>query len=94
MQVDVYFEAQLRLAMGSEKNSVELEPSATVQDLLVRLTEQHPDELTARLVNNEGIAQRSVLIFVNESPVPYHEITKTMLNDGDSLRLLPPIAGG
>jgi sulfur-carrier protein len=61
--------------------------------LLDDLDSRHPG-LRARLVTDEGALHRFVNIYVNDEDVRFTGALDTALSDGDSVTVLPAVAGG
>jgi molybdopterin synthase catalytic subunit len=81
MHVQVLPFGVLKEWLGSSASSVELDPGATVADLLVRIAGDHP----ARADVLRGIA-----VSVNAEYAPAAHV----LREGDEVGLLPPVSGG
>jgi molybdopterin synthase sulfur carrier subunit len=81
----------LRSATGGEK---EVPASgATVGEVLRSLAEQHPD--TARqLFGEEGQLNRYVNVYLNDEDVRVLDGLDTPVGEGDTLVILPAMAGG
>ena len=93
MNVTVQFEAQLREAAGCDKTDISID-SGLVSELLERLSNQYSENLSSRLLNQDGQPQRSLLIFVNDQSIASREFAEAELKDGDVVSLYPPISGG
>ncbi len=65
---------------------------ATVQAVLDDLGRKYPG-LTSRLFEN-GKLRRFVNLYLNEEDVRYLDNLATPVNDGDSLDIIPAVAGG
>ena len=65
----------------------------TLADLLGDLDSRHPG-LRARLVTEEGGLHRFVNVYVNDEDVRFLGGLETALSDGDSVTVLPAVAGG
>lgn len=61
--------------------------------LLDDLDSRHPG-LRARLVTEDGTLHRFVNIYVNDEDVRFTGALDTALSDGDSVTVLPAVAGG
>jgi molybdopterin synthase sulfur carrier subunit len=61
--------------------------------LLDDLDSRHPG-LRARLVTEDGALHRFVNIYVNDEDVRFTGALDTALSDGDSVTVLPAVAGG
>lgn len=91
MPVQVHLPSQLRaLAGGAAQLSVEAE---TVGALLDRLGEAHAG-LKERLLEPSGAVRRFVRIFVNEEDIRFLAERDTRLAPGDTVAIVPAIAGG
>jgi molybdopterin converting factor small subunit len=68
--------------------------AVTVNDALTKLTGEHP-ELKRHLFTDEGKLRAFVNLYLNDDDVRYLEDKEnTRVNDGDSLSIIPSIAGG
>jgi molybdopterin synthase sulfur carrier subunit len=65
----------------------------TVAQVVEDLERQFPG-LRERLVDEQGELRRFVNIYVNEEDIRFVEGKKTVLKDGDTLSIVPAIAGG
>ena len=52
------------------------------------------DGLRGRLVTNEGALHRFVNVYVNDEDVRFTGALDTAVKDGDSVTILPAVAGG
>jgi molybdopterin converting factor small subunit len=66
---------------------------ATLAALVDDLEGKHPG-LKARLLTDTGSLQRFVNIYVNDEDVRFTGSLDTNLSDGDSVTILPAVAGG
>ena len=66
---------------------------ATVADALESLTSQYAD-LRRHLYNDEGKLRSFVNVYVNDDDIRYLEKEATPLADGDTVSIVPSIAGG
>src|SRR5450432_1685220 len=65
---------------------------ATVGEALAALTAQHPD-LRKQIFNDEGKLRSFVNVYLNDEDIRYLSKTDTPTKDGDTLSLVPSIAG-
>src|SRR5215813_2782237 len=91
MSVNILIPTALRNYAGNS-DSVPVEAS-TVEAALNALTGKYP-ELKKHLYNNEGQLRHFVNIYVNDEDIRYAEKGATQVKDGDSLSIVPSIAGG
>ena len=66
---------------------------ATVGEVMNDLTSQHPD-LRKQLYNDEGKMRSFVNVYLNDEDIRYLNKDKTEVKDGDTLSIVPSIAGG
>ena len=87
----VLIPAALRQYAGGQK---ELEINGgTVGEILSALTGQH-DELRKHLYNDEGKLRSFVNVYLNDDDVRYLDRERTAASAGDTLSIVPSIAGG
>jgi molybdopterin synthase sulfur carrier subunit len=91
MSVPVRIPSPLRPFAGGQ-SVVEVE-GATVGDVLKALGEKHK-ELVSRLRGEDGRLRSHVRIYVNDEDVRFLEDEKTPLKPGDTIAIIPAIAGG
>jgi adenylyltransferase/sulfurtransferase len=73
-------------------DSVEISAS-TAGELLSKLTEAHPD-LRKQIFNDEGKLRSFVNVYVNDDDIRYLDRNETAVKDGDTVSIVPSIAGG
>ena len=66
---------------------------ATVGELLAALTTNHPD-IKKNLFNDEGKLRSFVNIYVNDEDIRYLSKEATEVAAGDTVSIIPSIAGG
>ena len=67
--------------------------SGTVADSLSDLLNQHPD-LRRHLYTDQGKLRAFVNVYLNDEDVRYLQKEATPVNDGDTISIVPSIAGG
>jgi adenylyltransferase/sulfurtransferase len=77
---------------AGKQDSVELSGS-TVGEVLTALTTQHPD-LRQQLYNAEDKLRSFVNVYLNDEDIRYLEKDATPVKDGDTVSIVPSIAGG
>ncbi len=75
------------------KQSTVSVPAATVGEALAALVGQHPD-LKRHLYNDDGKLRAFVNVYVNDEDMRYLQKEATVLKDGDTISIVPSIAGG
>src|SRR5450755_1559180 len=68
-------------------------PGNTVGEALAGLVALHP-ELKKHLYNDDGKLRAFVNVYVNDEDMRYLQKEATALTDGDTLSIVPSIAGG
>lgn len=91
MAIEVRIPTILRSYTGGAK-SVE-GAGGSLSELFSDLDAKHPG-LRARLVTDTGSLHRFVNVYVNDEDVRFTGSLDTKLSDGDSVTILPAVAGG
>jgi molybdopterin synthase sulfur carrier subunit len=91
MQVKVY--ATLRLKIGRARVDVSAGPGDTVRDALLEVLEQYP-ALRTDLLSDEGKLAGRVHVFLGGRNVRLLEGLDTLIQEGQTLDIFPPVAGG
>ncbi len=81
------------LRQYAEKNNSVDVSGATVGEALASLTTQFPD-LRKNLFNDEGKLRSFVNVYVNDEDIRYLQKDATAVADGDTISIVPSIAGG
>ena len=68
-------------------------PAASVGEALKKLVAQHPD-LKRHLYADDGKLRAFVNVYVNDEDMRYLQKEATALKDGDTISIVPSIAGG
>jgi molybdopterin synthase sulfur carrier subunit len=84
--------ATLRAIAGGKSVTLERQPD-TVGAALEELSSRFPD-LRAGLFDDDGAVRPFVAVMVNGRDIRHLESVDTPLEDGDTLDIFPPIAGG
>lgn len=91
MPVTVRIPTQLRsLCAGASEVALE---GATVSDLLRGLDAAHPG-FSERLFDDTGALRRFVNVFVAEEDIRFLEGIETPVIDGQTISIVPAVAGG
>lgn len=91
MQVKLY--ASLRLAAGTKMLEVDAPPSATVQDVLVEVTNRFP-VLVKYIWKAEGELSEHAHVFLNNENIRHLSGLITNVNPEDRIDIFPPVVGG
>src|ERR671918_2644983 len=87
----IYIPTPLRPYAG-RADAVDVE-ATTVGEALSRLVEQHPD-LRRHLYADDGRLRAFVNVYLNDEDVRYLQKEATAVKEGDSISIVPSIAGG
>jgi molybdopterin converting factor small subunit len=77
---------------AGKQSAIEV-PAATVGEALSALTSAYPD-LRKHLYNDEGKLRAFVNVYLNDDDIRYLKNDETAVKDGDTLSIVPSIAGG
>lgn len=77
---------------ADKKDAVEVN-AGTVAEALSGLTSRHP-ELRQHLYTDDGRLRAFVNVYLNDEDIRYLSKEQTPVNDGDTLSIVPSIAGG
>jgi len=77
---------------AGKKDAVEVS-GTNVAEALAALTAAHPD-LKKNLFNDEGKLRSFVNVYVNDEDIRFLEKDKTAVAAGDTISIVPSIAGG
>ena len=91
MSVKVMIPTPLR-AYAGKRESVELQAS-TVGEALASLTSQYQN-LKQHLFGEDGRLRSFVNVYVNDEDIRYLQKDQTQLKEGDTVSIVPSIAGG
>jgi molybdopterin converting factor small subunit len=78
--------------LTEQRATVEVEPG-TIAVMIERLNERFPG-MRQQLITNEGELHRFVNVYLNDEDVRYLEQLDTTATEGDTVSLLPSVAGG
>jgi len=93
MDLELRFFATFREAVGQKTIEREFEDGATVGEVLLTLESAY-DGLEGNLIDDQGNLQPNLNILKNGREVLHMEGTETAMEDGDTLSVFPPVAGG
>ncbi|MGH2757678.1 MAG: ubiquitin-like small modifier protein 1 [Actinomycetota bacterium] len=91
MSVQVRIPTVFRRFTG-DRSVIEVEPG-TISQVIDQLEIQHPG-LKEQLMTAEGQLHRFVNIYVNDEDARYLDKLDTKVTEGDTVSLLPSVAGG
>ena len=91
MPIKILIPTPLR-AYTNKLDTVEVQ-AATVGDAIPALTTQFSD-LRKHLYNDEGRLRSFVNVYLNDEDIRFLKKDQTELSDGDTISIVPSIAGG
>ena len=91
MAITVHIPAPLR-KLTDNQNEVEVD-AATAGDLVDNLESAYTG-IKEKIVDENGEIRRYVNIYVNDEDIRFLDGPETLLSNGDSLSIVPAIAGG
>jgi molybdopterin synthase sulfur carrier subunit len=91
MAIEVRVPTILRTYTAGEKSVAAA--GDTISDLLTDLDSRYPG-FRGRLVTPEGGLHRFVNVYINDEDVRFLGALDAKLNDGDTVTILPAVAGG
>ena len=92
MLVHVRFDSQVRRLAGCNRISVDVDVSATLQQIVQRVAEGGTEELRTALLDDQQSLRSSVLVFLKDDLVSKEQ--PLVLHDGSELTLTTLISGG
>jgi MoaD family protein len=87
----IHIPTPLRQYVGKQ-STVEVK-GATVAEAISALVTQHPD-LRRHLYTEDGKLRAFVNLYLNDEDIRYLQKEQTAVKDGDSISIVPSIAGG
>ncbi|GAB2477464.1 ubiquitin family protein [Jatrophihabitans fulvus] len=91
MAIEVKIPTILRTYTGGEKT---VEGKGDTLTALIDDLDSRHEGIKGRLVTDEGALHKFVNIYVNDEDVRFTGSLDTSLSDGDSVTILPAVAGG
>ena len=92
MRITVYYTTQLKAALRTADEEIELDTDVTIENLLEHLAHRHGDDFRQLVFDGQGGLRSSVLLCRGDEQVAYGE--GVLLAEGDSVTLLSAISGG
>jgi molybdopterin converting factor small subunit len=90
--VHVRFDSQVRRLAGCNRISVDVDNSATLQQIVQRVAEVGTEQLRTTLLDDQQSLRSSILVFLNDDLVSKEQ--RLVLHDGSELTLTTLISGG
>ena len=91
MQIHIKYFAQIKSKAGKSSEMLELENGTSLQGCIKKLCKNNK-QIKDILYNESGVYRDAVILVINSQQTRYAE--NPMMNDGDELMIMSPIAGG
>jgi MoaD family protein len=77
--------------LGAHETEIDAE---NIEDLLNKILQKYGERAERAIMNNKREFHEHFLVYVNNGYVKRESYSKTKLNDGDVVMLIPPVGGG
>jgi len=94
VQVTVKFFTTLREIVGKKEEQIEFSSPVTVEALLKQLSKIYGKEFVDYVFDELGNVRGHLQILVNGKSITTMQGSKTKMNSGDQIAILPPVGGG
>ncbi|MBM4000542.1 MAG: MoaD/ThiS family protein [Planctomycetes bacterium] len=94
MKVRVEYMGPLRTAADCSGELMEINDGSSIAELVARIAARGGADAARHLLSPDGSMIPSLLIAVNGTAAPLAAAHHDILRDGDTVLLMPPIAGG
>ncbi|MEF8785192.1 MAG: ubiquitin-like small modifier protein 1 [Haloarculaceae archaeon] len=91
MEIELRFFANFRATVGQKTLNREFEDVSTVGELARALSEEYPE---MELFDGEGSLREFIRVMKNGKDITHLDGLETELEDGDTISIFPPVAGG
>lgn len=91
--MEVRFYATLRPLVGGKVADIALGDGRSVRDLLTETTRLYPD-LGPKIWSEDGSLGDYIKVFVDGRDIRHLEMLETVIPEGASVDVFPPVAGG
>jgi len=94
MKVTVKFFTTLREITGKREEEVKSSEDLTINELLEQLSKRHGSQFINYVYDETGNVRSYLQFLVNGKSITTMRGFKTMLKEGDSVAIIPPVGGG
>lgn len=91
--LELRFFATFRAAVGQKILEREFDAGTTVGEVLAAIESEFP-EVAGDILDDEGAIKPQLSVLKNGREVIHIDGTETVMEDGDTLSVFPPVAGG
>ena len=92
MKIVIKYFAQVKVEAGKQSEQLDLKPGVTLQECVNEICKSKTSGFKKILFDENGSYGDTVVLILNSNQTRYDE--NPVLNDGDELMLMSPIAGG
>ena len=90
-EVEFVVPSVLNKGQGEKKISIR---ASDMQDAFAKVSEQMGDDFRRKVFDHNGKPRSLINIYINGKNVRFSGVTSSQLKDGDSIYILPAVAGG
>ena len=90
----IYYFASVREVVGVREESVDIPPGTNIRQLLDLIAAKHGDKLKEYLLDEAGNPHEYLQFLLNEKSISQTDGFLTLLRDGSTLAIIPPVGGG
>jgi len=94
MKVEVKFFTRLREITAKKIETIQLQNSITVDELIILLAERYGKNFREYIYNKKGKVQVFLSFLVNGRNINVLQGFDTELKEGDIIAIVPPVGGG
>ena len=77
----------------NNQEAIRIESAQTVGEVFAQLCERYPD-LKTNLYDQDQNIRSFINVYLNDDDIRYNHNLETPVNDGDTIQIVPSIAGG
>ncbi|MFX0073036.1 MAG: MoaD/ThiS family protein [Candidatus Hermodarchaeota archaeon] len=93
-KIKVSFFSLLIDIVGREEISLSINSEMTIKNILEKLRLSFGKSFEEKIFNSEGILNKYIIIGLNGKDIRKFDGLDTIIKDGDTISILPAIAGG
>ena len=94
MKVKIQYFASVRELVNLREETIDVPVGANVRTLLDLLTAKHGDKLKEYLLDDTGNPREYLQFLLNEKSISQTDGFFTLLREGSTLAIIPPVGGG
>lgn len=94
MKVKIQYFASVRELVNLHEETFDVPTGTNVRNLLDLLTAKHGDKLKEYLLDDTGNPRKYFQFLLNEDPISQTDGFSTLVRDGSTLAIIPPVGGG